>query len=251
MATARRLARLACLGVTALGLARAIVGCEDGSSPVASQPTFDGGVAPVPSNPPPRPAGPDGGADAAVDAGEVIVGDLTTDFSKTANPNGAWAYGYTLGAPDGDAGAFIAFTATSVIATDVTAWIDPTHQVLGDPCVYRNESNAVFADGVQPGDVALHPGNAGEYAIARWRAPAAGKYVVTVQFKEGDTGDTNGLFLRNGAVMVTEDSTSTNEVHRLDLELAAGDELAVAVGSKGDFLDDSTPVVFTIRATGP
>lgn len=203
---------------------------------------------PIPSRPPVQTAS-DGGADAAADAAPVVVGDLTTDFSETSNPNGAWTFGYTLGIPGGDAGAFTAFTTTSEIATDVLSWIDPTHQVLGDPCVYRNGSAAVFADGIQPGDVALHPGNAGEYAIARWTVPSAGTYAVSVQFKEGDTGDTNGLFLHNGAVLVTEESTSTNALHELVVQAAAGDTLDVAVGNKGDFLDDSTPVVFTIRSS--
>lgn len=245
-----RIARLACFGVAALGFARAVVACEDDSASGPPQSTIDSGIGPIPSSPPLQ-TGADGGADSGADASAVVVADLTADFSKTSNPNGAWTFGYTLGAPSDDAGALIPYTTTSEIATNVTAWIDPTHQVLGDPCVYVNGSGAVFADGVQPGDVALHPGNAGEYSIARWTAPTAGSYSVRVQFKEGDTGDTNGLLLHNGAVIVTEESTSTNTVHELVMVLAAGDKLDVAVGHKGDFLDDSTPVVFTIRTSRP
>lgn len=251
MVTAR-FARFSCLGVIALGLARAVVACENDLSSVPSQPNFDRGPAPGPtptSSTPPAPATNDASVDSGADASAVVVADLTDDFSKTSNPNGAWTFGYTLGVPSGDAGALIVFTTTRDVATNVPSWIDPTHEVLGDPCVYRNESGAVFADGIQPGEVALHPGSAGEYAIARWTAPAAGTYSVTVQFKEGDTGDTNGLFLHNGNVIVTEDSTSTNTVHQRVLVVAAGDTLDVAVGNKGDFLDDSTPVAFTIRSS--
>lgn len=250
MLATTRLVRLSFLGLAALGFVRGLAACEDDSSsasPVAGG--TDAGFVPSPTSTPPGPV-TDGGTEAAADANLVTVADLTSDFSKTANPNGAWTFGYSLGVPGGDAGAFIAFSATSVIATNVTAWIDPTHQVLNDPCVYRNESGAVFADGVKDGEVALHPGNAGEYAIARWTAPSAGAYAVRVQFKEGDTGDTDGLVLHNGVVVATEASTSTNAVHELALTLAAGDRVDVAVGAKGDFLDDSTPVVFTVRAAG-
>lgn len=243
-----RLVRLCSLGILALGLVRGLVACEDDTTSASPPQTgTDAGFVPTPTpTTPPVETPKDGGTDAGV----VVAADLTRDFSKTANPNGAWTFGYSLGVPGGDAGTLIPFSATTVIATNVTAWIDPTHQVLNDPCVYRNESGAVFADGVQDGEVALHPGNAGEYAIARWTAPSAGKYAVRVQFKEGDTGDTDGLVLHNRAVIVTEASTSTSKVHDLDLTLAAGDTIDVAVGSKGDFLDDSTPVVFTVRSSG-
>ena len=212
------------------------------------EPNLDGGST---SPTPPLPVN-EAGVDAAADAdADLVVADLTTDFSKVENPNGAWTYGYSLDDPRGDAGALIVFTTASELAPNIPYWFDPTHQVLNDPCVYRNESTEVFADGIQPGDVALHPGSAAEYAIARWTAPVAGTYAITVQFKEGDTGDTNGLLLHNGAVIVEEASTSTNELHQLVRALAAGDTLDVAVGNKGDFTDDSTPVVFSIRSSSP
>ncbi len=246
MVTTARIARLGSFAAIALGLGRAVLGCEDDST-TAFQPTHDSGVAPAPTSSSP-PAADGGAVDSGIDAPAAVHADLEDDFSKTSNPNGAWTFGYTVGVPGGDAGPFIAFTGTRDVAPDVPSWIDPENEVLGDPCVYRNETGEVFADGIQPGEVALHPGNAGEYAIARWTAPAAGSYSVTVQFKEGDTGDTDGLFLHNGKVLVTEATTSTNTVHNLVVVAAAGDTLDVAVGHKGDFLDDSTPVHFTIRS---
>ena len=53
-----------------------------------------------------------------------------------------------------------------------------------------------------------------------------------------------------GVALVTEDSTSTDAAHELDVMLNAGEHLDVAVGSKGDFHNDSTPVHFTIRNAG-
>ena len=72
--------------------------------------------------------------------------------------------------------------------------------------------------------------------------------VEKVKFKEGDTGDTNGLLLHNGVVLVNETSTSTNAVHEIVVTAAAGDKLDVAVGNKGDFTFDSTPVIFSIKS---
>ncbi len=243
--------RIVFVSFIAVGVAGGGVACESDPSGAPSQPNIDGGPttspAPTTSPSPVKDADDDVGSDASA----VVVADLTADFSKVANPNGPWTYGYSLGDPRGDAGALIVFTTPGELAPNIPYWFDPTHQVLNDPCVYRNETTEVFADGVQPGDVALHPGSAAEYAIARWTAPAAGSYAIVVQFKEGDTGDTDGLVLHNGAVIVNEESTSTNKLHEFVRTLAAGDTLDVAVGNKGDFTDDSTPVVFQIRSTSP
>lgn len=176
----------------------------------------------------------------------VVSADLALDFSSTANPNGAWLFGYTMSSPEGDAGAIIPFSTPTESSPDVHSWIDPTHVSLNAPTVFHNGSNDPV-NGVAPGEAALHPGSVEEYAIARWTAPIAGEYVVNVQFKEGDQGDTNGLLLHNGVVLVNEASTSTNAVHDVTVTLAAGDTLDVAVGNKGDFNYDSTPVIFSIH----
>ncbi|MBX3193379.1 MAG: hypothetical protein KF819_40730 [Labilithrix sp.] len=243
------LLRLVCISLVVVGGACVAIACESESS--SGQPGIDGGVTPPSTSPTTPPPAPDAGAEASTDAGASVVADLTADFSKTANPSGVWTYGYSLDDPRGDAGALIVFSTASDLGTNLPYWFDPTHQVLNDPCIYKNETTEVFADGVQPGDVALHPGAAAEYAIARFTAPAAGTYAITVQFKEGDTGDTNGLLLHNGAVVFEETSTSTNKLHELVRTLAAGDTLDVSVGNKGDFTDDSTPVVFKVRSTSP
>lgn len=188
---------------------------------------------------------PDADAADIVDAA-VVSADLALDFSNTANPNGAWTFGYTMSSPEGDAGALIPFTTPTESQADVHAWIDPTHVNLNAPTVFHNASNGTV-NGTAPGEAALHPGSVQEYAVARWTVPSAGKYAVKVQFKEGDQGDTNGLLLHNGVVLVNEASTSTNAVHDLDVTLAAGDTLDVAVGNKGDFLYDTTPVIFSIH----
>ncbi len=189
---------------------------------------------------------PDADAADVVDAA-VVSADLALDFSNTENPNGAWIFGYTMSSPEGDAGALIPFTTSTESLPDVHSWIDPTHVNLNAPTVFHNGSNSPV-NGTAPGEAALHPGSVEEYAIARWTAPVAGDYAVKVQFKEGDQGDTNGLLLHNGVVLVNEESTSTNAVHDVNVTLAAGDTLDVAVGNKGNFNYDTTPVIFSIHA---
>lgn len=256
MASTARVTRIAWLGCALIGVVGAVVACQDTDSADAL-PNVDSGIAPVPT--PPTDAAPSDSAvppppveDASTDADAsqvVVVADLADDYSKTSNPNGAWTFGYTPGVPGSDAGALVVFS-TATDTTGVTAWFDPTNAVLSAPTIFLNDTSAAI-NGAEPGEVALHPGQSGEYAVAQWTAPAAGTYAVEVQFKAGDTGDTNGLLLHNGAVLVNEDSTSTNTVHTLDVVLSAGDTLSVAVGYKGDFLFDTTPVIFTIRTSSP
>lgn len=231
--------RFAFFGFSTLSIASAIVACSSTSSTPSQSvtpdaATFDAAVA-------------DSGytsTDGSVEA-KVVVADLSADFSIAANPNGRWTYGYlpytaTLG--NGDSGTLTVFPAV----LNNHGWYDPSNAVLDAPAVWRNDTDAgmIFTD---PGEVALHPGSANEYAVSRWTAPSAGTYSISLQFKAGDQGDTNGFLLRNGVAIVTEDSTSTNAVHELDVTLAEGDILDVVVGSKGDFYYDTTPVHFTIR----
>lgn len=235
-----------CIGFTSSALFSTIIACvDDPLSPSATLPDAGGSASPDAAKD--STTGRDASADAAVVA---VDADVSTDFSTLANPNGAWTYGYSRSDPTGgDAGAFVVYTAVSAATPDIAGWYDPANVNLGAPAAWRNTS-AVINTSVAPGEFAMHPGMAGEYAIVRWTAPAAGSYAVTLQFKTGDTGDTNGFLVHNGVALVTEATTSTEAVHELEVALAAGDHLDVAVGSKGDFSYDSTPVHLTIRSAG-
>jgi hypothetical protein len=244
--------RLASFGLTSLMLIGVFVACESSESGTAVDTSLDAGsvsLADAATTTPPVVVH-DASVDATVDEGVVVVADVAKDFATRANPNGTWTYGYSVADPrSADAGALVVFSAVSTATPDIPAWDDPSNIVLGAPAAWRNDSAATNTS-IAPGEFALHPGQAGEYAVARWTAPAAGVYAVMVQFKTGDTGDTNGLLLHNGVALVTEDSTSTDTVHELQVTLAAHDHLDAAVGSKGDFLYDSTPVHFTIKSVG-
>ncbi|AKV00150.1 hypothetical protein AKJ09_06813 [Labilithrix luteola] len=256
----QRFVRLGWFGLASMVLSSSFVACEsDSTSPLQTSPDAASSEYPAPANnsSSAQDAASDAiadAADASADAGKdafvAVHADVTTDFSTLANPNGAWTYGYSLGDPRAaDAGPLVVFSAVSDAAPDTRSWYDPANSVLGAPAAWRNDSTATN-NGVAPGEFSLHPGNAGEYAIVRWTAPAAGAYAVTLQFKAGDSGETNGLLLHNGVALVTEDSTSTDAVHELEVTLAAGDHLDAAVGSAGDFHFDNTPVQLTIRSAG-
>lgn len=245
----QRLARATALTVLALAGCALAAACESETTPstgqidASSDASFDSAsTPPTPIEDAQTPV--DGGVRDA-EAAAAISADLATDFSNTSNPNGAWTFGYTPSSPEGDAGALIPFP-MSKDSGGSRLWFDPANVSLDAPSVFKNGSTATI-NGIAPGEAGLHPGSVQEYAIARWTAPTAGKYAVKVQFKAGDTGDTNGLLLHNGVVLVNEISTSTNAVHDLTVTLAAGDKLDVAVGNKGDFAFDSTPVILSIR----
>ncbi len=252
-----RFVRLVWFAPASIVLSSMFVACEssDSSSPSVTSPDAGSFASPdaATDSPPAQDATTDAAQDAIADAGKdafvAVHADVTKDFSTVANPNGAWTFGYSLGDPTADAGGIVVFSTVSNATPNIPSWYDPANVVLGAPSAWRNDSAATVS-GIVPGEFAVHPGNAGEYAIVRWTAPAAGVYSVTLQFKTGDTGDTNGLLLHKGVALVTEGSTSTDAVHELDVTLAAGDHLDVAVGSKGDFLFDSTPVHFTIHSAG-
>jgi hypothetical protein len=247
-------ARSGWIGFTSLVVVSAVVACTSSTTPssdLPSPPVKDAGSVSVD-------AATDSiadvgtGVDAAstdaapeADSAVVVRADVAKDFGTKTNPNGAWTYGYFTGAPT--AGAPVPFSTVSNATPDIPAWYDPTHVALGAPAAWRNDSTA-SSNGIAPGEFALHPGQSGEYAIARWTAPAAGDYSVTVQFGAGDTGDTDGILLHNGVAVATDPSTSTGTVHTLKVSMAAGDHLDAAVGPKGDFLYDSTPVRLTIES---
>lgn len=249
-----------------LGAARLVAGCGDssldaGEPDASSDPSPDAGqrldaAAPGADASSQRDASASNDAsptdastpdeDAGVDAGQIEA-SLATDFSATSNPTGAWSYGYSLAAPASDASALIVYP-SELSESGVDCWYDADNVALGAPAVCYNGSDVATATGVAPGEAALHPGQNGEYSIARWTAAAAGSYAVHVQFKAGDQGETTGFLVHNGTVLWSVDATSSDPTDERTVTMAAGDTLDVAVGSDDTFLYDTTPVIFTIHS---
>src|SRR5262249_33630739 len=96
--------------------------------------------------------------------------DAAADFSPTDNPHGVWSYGWssTLGS-----------TFVLDLEHQVREGLDQWRGNLaddGNPAVYHNGTEHEIVLGgtalFEPGELGIHPGPDGEYAIVRWTAPA-------------------------------------------------------------------------------
>jgi hypothetical protein len=111
----------------------------------------------------------------------------------------------------------------------------------------------------------LQPGQAGEYSIVRWTAPATGSYAISTAWVglAKDVGTTTDLHvLKNGTELWRGDlnatlATSTapgsavSSPYSANVGLSAGDTLdfAVGIGLDGGFVSDSTGLSATITNT--
>lgn len=191
-------------------------------------------------------------------AAQVFV--VGTDFSATSNPSGAWAYGWseTLN------GAFVLDTAVIhsffngfvESAVGVDAWVPTgsgdTSPPTAHPHVSHNGTTSDIAYNTseivwRPGDVEMHPGEGGQYAVVRWTAPWSGPFDLRVSFEGmnaiGTTTDVhvslNGAELSSGAINGYQSSYVSQ---RTGMNLIAGDVLdfAVGYGANQTFFYDST-----------
>ncbi len=154
-----------------------------------------------------------------LDGGASTTGcDSLAKVSLTqANPSGAWSYG----ASPALGGAFSLYTQSLVSPAAYTGFDMWTSGVAGfyPPCAYFNSSSSPITDSTftaQPGQFMLHPGLVGQYSVARWTAPKAGRYVVHASFEGVDQGPTTTdvHVQHNGADIATGPSTSTGPATR-------------------------------------
>ena len=170
-------------------------------------------------------------------------------FSSTANPAGAWTYGYDLRDAGGlpDIGTFTVFDAFAV-PSPVPLW---RSSVLGvDPNVTYNNTGfpqSCCAPGAtimwDPGEMSVGPGLDGQVTVVRWTAPLSGPYDIV------------GMFLDNQLAAAGDDSADVYVYHNTEqlftglpgtevgsgvtntwtaLMLAAGDTLDFIVGAGAD-----------------
>ncbi len=105
--------------------------------------------------------------------------DAARDFSATANPHLGWTYGWS-----GNRGAPLnAFTQKDVVyCSNLRGWSNRFPQF---PAITRSpdaRTECCTSVRLPAGQIALHPGQAGENAVLRWTAPADGDYYVEVDF---------------------------------------------------------------------
>jgi RHS repeat-associated protein len=167
------------------------------------------------------------------------------DFSGTLNPNGPWTYGWspTRGGP---------FT-PGVGTTDagLPAWRRALGGLPGSfPVILGNPTDqTVYVGGLVPlraDSLLLHPGPAGENAVVRWTAAAAGSYRIEGRFQGIDPAGTSSdvAVLRNGTALFSRDVNGSAESAPFAIvqSLDAGDVLAFTVGfgTNGNYNSDST-----------
>lgn len=182
--------------------------------------------------------------------------NLASDFSATANPNGAWSYGFS---PYVSIGSFNAFTGHDIAPYSndypgMKFWTANTSYSL---YVAKNTSAATinFAGASVPaGSIALAPGRDGQFSIARWTAPQAGTFDIATTFTLAETSGTVDTYVRRNGVNIfttglggsTRTASTTNRV-----TVAVGDIVDFAVGIGGDnYLADTTLLSVNIALAG-
>lgn len=179
------------------------------------------------------------------------------DFSATTNPNGPWRYGWTttLG------GSFTIFTQTYA-DSGIGYWYGPLPSIPnfpGFPLVgYNPGPSDVELHGatVPAGEMTLHPGPTGEFAVVRYAAPASETITLAAAFSRQDhdyptTTDVHVLLNGNPIFDGTIDTVNGAASFSSVLRLSPGDllEFAVGFGANGNYFGDTTGLVATLDAT--
>jgi len=164
--------------------------------------------------------------------------DATADFSTTNNPSGTWTYG----ALDENFRSF----ETSPWDSSWEAWTSTIHSAAN---VWINRS-ATAEYGINPGQVALHPGMGGEPAVIRWTAPEGigfAKIRVHGSFGSGDTGSPN-LALRQASATLWSgvNSGSFDTI----TYVAAGDTIDFCAYGLATYANTALDAVITILEQG-
>src|SRR5579884_2312357 len=185
--------------------------------------------------------------------GQTQLADAFWDFSMASNPNGQWAYGYTLtrGSP------LILFTHTSITnpwfgCAGLGGW----YENLGDavPSALANTTGAVNKCGsiTAPAQMmVLHPGPNGENGVARWTAAATGDIVISGKFQGADNTTTDVAVLlnsSNGLFSGNINGLGDTRSFQLHVHVNTGDRIdfSVGYGSDGAYDFDSTAFEATI-----
>ncbi len=196
--------------------------------------------------------GVDQDCDGTVDDGvRPYNATLFDAFSPSANPNGAWSYGYA-GSPGAALSRFDAYNGSTGIA-GVDAWYASAYGV--DPNFNRNSGyGAAFhpAGIVWPArSVSLHPGPGGEYACVAWTAPFVGTCTLSVTFTTLHGGSTTAhvhhgaTSLGSAALAGGGDSATLGGTRGV----TTGDTLITCVGANGSYVADTTGVAGGVSCT--
>lgn len=165
--------------------------------------------------------------------------------SSYANPNGQWEVGYSPSVYDLES----SFMPYNVSAT-LFGPEKPLNCLLtnrGDFPNFCQNIGEFPVQGVEPGQVALHP-FAGHYtySIIRFKAPKAATYEIDAKFVSGQSGFTVAMIYRAGTLVTNLGDTPA--AYSVRMYLMPGTNLDFVVGPGRDgFGNDMTPVDITIR----
>ena len=185
-------------------------------------------------------------------ASAAVVYDAAGDFSPTSNPNGVWSLGFQY--PTLGAGFTLESSSGSVAGLDY--WASNPGPIL--PGAFHNPTGSTIYYGgsavIEAGQLVLHPGQLGEYSVARFTAPAAGSYSFSADFIGQDSvyGTTTDVHLLvNNAIQysgIINGYHNTASSGAFVLSLNPGDTIDVAVGfgANGTFWGDTTGVDFRV-----
>ncbi len=180
--------------------------------------------------------------------------DVAADFSPTSNPTGAWSYGWSTALTS-------TFDPYSFNGNDrgIDIWGDAG--TLFPPTVSHNGTGSIIALSPelitwQPGQFALHPGSVGQYSHARWTAPAAGIFDISVVFTGIDqNGPSTDVHVLHNTASLFSGSVSGyggTSVFSTKVLVGAGDIIDFAVGvGTGGYLHDTTALAATISTSAP
>lgn len=179
---------------------------------------------------------------------QAAIYDASADFQASNNAIGnVWSYGYS---PSATGYAMTLFDTS----TGGNTWNKSGYITLGTPSIWKNTSGSTLY-GVNPGQIALHPGPVanGDFTILRFTAPTSANYTVTGQFFAGDRRSMNGSIVLNGnlanPLQYFSSTTDTSFFSPLSLALTNGQTLDFVVGNNGDFYYGNTPVSVSISSS--
>ena len=176
-----------------------------------------------------------------------VVGAQTTynaaiDFGSS-NPSGPWSYWY---ASSTNLTSNFTKLNSQGVTSDYVIWTNSESSV-DYPAVWKNiGANTIF--GVPANSIALHPGLGTTdelYAVLRFIAPSSGTYETSIQFFQGDLGETTALILYNNDLrnpLFSSPTTSSDPIYSNALSLQTGDIIDIMVGPQGFDWTDNTPV---------
>ena len=184
----------------------------------------------------------------------AVTYNAAADFSAVSNPNGSWSYGYSsaLG------GVFTGFASTTanlfgIVTPGVSVWgVAPGVA----PMVFENTTAsplvAVTSINIASGQLALHPGSLGEFAVVRWTAANAGSVLLSSVFSGIDLygGSTDVHVLLNGVSIFNSFNNGIGAISSFASTLSVFQgstiDFVVGYGQNLNFFNDATGLLANI-----